>query len=564
MNLEDLSREELITLFKKYEAKKKYGLVWDDDNTKEDFESKSALSLPILKEVKKRRITSDSKNLYHYLIESDNYFALNALKFSHHEAIDIIYIDPPYNTGNNDFKYNDIFVKKDDVYRHSKWLNFMHKRLRLAKDLLKEDGILFISIDDNELAQLKLLCDSIFGENGFIACFVWEKKRKASNLDSTVRGITEYVLAYGGRNPRPIIHPFDLVEEEKPYPFYNSGNNRSVLKFPAGIKFSSLQDGVYQPKDYKAKKTLVKLLDSVTIKDGKSRKAFSLSGEWRYSQKWLDKAIESGEEILFKGSDFKPYWINRNPDRSKKMKTLLNYENYQIGTNEDGNEELFQIIGTNDFSFPKPLSLIEALVASASDPNKTSTILDFFAGSGTTGEAVLRLNQKDGGSRRFILVTNNEENICDEVTYPRIKNAIAGYVTPDDEVIKGFDGNLRYFKTQFLRKSLSNDEMKIVVTENCIDMLCLKEGIFEEVGSYESYSVFKNDNCVLGIYHSYDNTDLNSLKNQLSQFTDMKKKAYIFTFDKSGLNPNDFLDWKGISLEPIPQKILEVLGELYA
>lgn len=564
MNLEDYSREELIALIKKYEVRKKYGLVWEGEQTKENFESKIPQFLPILFEVKKKRVNTVKKNVQNYLIEGDNFFALNALRFSHNEAIDIIYIDPPYNTGNKDFKYNDNFVKKDDAYRHSKWLNFISKRLILAKNLLKEDGIIFISIDDNEFAQLKLLCDSVFGENKFIACFVWEKKRKASNLDSTVRGITEYVLAYGGRYPRPIIHPLDLVEEEKPYPFYNTGNTRSILSFPAGISFSSMSDGVYSPKKFNAKKTFVELLDSVTLKQGKSMNTFRLGGEWRYSQKWLDNAIKLGEEIIFKGYDFKPYWINRDPDRFKKMKTLLNYENYQIGTNEDGNEELFQIIGPNDFSFPKPISLIKALVSATTGPKTSATILDFFAGSGTTGEAVLQLNHEDGGSRNFILVTNNEDNICEDVTYPRIKNAMKGYVASNGEVVEGFGGSLKYFKTKFLRKSLSNDEIKIMMTENCVDMLCMKEGIFDEDYSNEFFSVFKNENYVLGIYHSYDNSNLNHLKNELNKFESRQKKAYIFTFDNSGLNPNDFLDWKGIILEPIPQKMLEVLAGLYA
>jgi adenine-specific DNA-methyltransferase len=348
LKIEDLTKEELIDLVKSYEAKKKFGLVWDDEKTKESLVDIGRSYFPILNEIKSKRVFTSGNSQNNYLIEGDNYFVLNSLLFTHAGKIDVIYIDPPYNTGNKDFKYNDSFVLKEDSYRHSKWLNFISRRLYQAKDLLKDDGVIFISIDDNEMAQLRILCDEIYGEKNFIACFVWEKKRKASNLDSRVRGITEYVLAYGKTNARPIIHPFDVVEEEKPYPFYNSGNTRSTLKFPAGITFSSLEDGTYPPGEFKAKKTLVKLLDKVTIKNSVSTSSFRLEGEWRYSQKWLDKAIVDLEEIVFKGYEFKPYWINKDPERSKKMKTLLNFENYKIGTNEDGNDELFSLLGEND------------------------------------------------------------------------------------------------------------------------------------------------------------------------------------------------------------------------
>ena len=565
MDYQDLSKEELIDMVKSLENRKKYGLVWESEKSAEHFTFDNNLILPLLEEKKDHRLHSERNSQNNYLIQGDNYFVLRTLLYTHRSSIDVIYIDPPYNTGNKDFKYNDSFVLKEDSYRHSKWLNFMSKRLKIAKQLLKDDGIIFISIDDNEIAQLRILCDDIFGEKNFISCFVWEKKRKASNLDSRVRGITEYVLAYGKLNARPIIHPFDVVEEEKPYPFYNTGNPRSIIEFPAGLTFSSLEDGKYLPNEYRAKKTLVTLIDSLEILNGKSTNAFRLEGEWRYSQKWLNNAMSNGEEIVFKGVDFKPYWINRDPERSKKMKTLLNYENYQIETNEVGNEELFALIGENDFSFPKPTSLIAGLIAATTAPQSDAIILDFFAGSGTTGDAVLKLNSQDGGNRNFILVTNNEGNICTDITYPRLNSVINGNSGKDGSNFGGKGGSLYFLESIFVAKSLNSDEMKLRILDNCVDLLCFKENLHNEIENVsESFRVFTNDDKVLGVYTALDHSDLNVFRDFMLSSTAKRKKVYIFTFDQFGLNPNELLHWGDIEMEPIPQKILELVGDSIA
>ena len=167
-SLQDISSEEKAYLIELVNTKKKYGLVWEEKP--EDVEEQLRSMLPVFKEVKERAIISEDKDApNHILIEGDNLHALTALSYTHEGKIDVIYIDPPYNTGNKDFIYNDAYVDKEDTYRHSKWLSFMDKRLRLAKKLLSEKGVIFISIDDNELSQLKLLCDEVFGENNLVA-----------------------------------------------------------------------------------------------------------------------------------------------------------------------------------------------------------------------------------------------------------------------------------------------------------------------------------------------------------------------------------------------------------
>ena len=190
-----LNKDQLLEVIEKLEGKKKYGLVWDEERVPEKVVTDCQDKLPVLTEVKGKEITTDENEPTHILIEGDNYHALSVLNYTHKGKIDLIYIDPPYNTGNNDFKYNDKFVDKNDTWRHSKWLTFMSKRLELAKELLTEKGIIFISIDDNEQAQLKLLCNAIFGEENFITNIIWESKTGASDA-KTIDTITEYILVY--------------------------------------------------------------------------------------------------------------------------------------------------------------------------------------------------------------------------------------------------------------------------------------------------------------------------------------------------------------------------------
>src|SRR5574344_982155 len=181
LTLEGLTNEEKSALLELLNKQKKYGLVWEEKP--EDVEERLRDSLPVFKEVKERAILSDSPDApNHILIEGDNLEALTALSYTHEGKIDVIYIDPPYNTGNKDFIYNDSYVDSEDGYLHSKWLSFMHKRLKIAKSLLSSEGVIFISIDDNEQAQLKLLCDEIFGGDKFVATIPWRKRTAKSDV----------------------------------------------------------------------------------------------------------------------------------------------------------------------------------------------------------------------------------------------------------------------------------------------------------------------------------------------------------------------------------------------
>ena len=303
-------------------------------------------------EVKEREIKSFEENQpQNLLIEGDNIYSLNLLLKDYRSKVNVIYIDPPYFTGNTSFRYNDNFVNKDDEWKHSKWLSFVSERLKLAKELMSEDGVIFISIDDNEMAQLKLLCDEIFGEQNYVCNFTWIKKRKPSNLNNIVRGNTEYIFCYAKNISN--TKPFKSMEadDNKPYPFYNSGNNRGVLKFQGGVvKCTSLKDGDYLPQVLRDKKTTVTLMDKVTVKDGIVLNEFRLEGEWRYSQQSLNDFIKNNEEIVLKGEKFKPYYIRKLKGDLSEMKNSITvlggvgrssnvtkYQELQVGTNEGKN-----------------------------------------------------------------------------------------------------------------------------------------------------------------------------------------------------------------------------------
>ena len=199
--LEGLTDSERSSLLSLLRENRPYGLVWEDKSEK--TEDKMQEELPVLKEVKERALISNSKDApNHILIEGDNLEALTTLAYTHAGRIDVIYIDPPYNTGNKDFVYNDSFVDREDTYRHSKWLSFMSRRLRIAKQLLSDKGVIFISIDDNEQAQLKLLCDEVFGEENFVANIIWKSKSGGANDTSAI------VCTHASRS-RPLLQTME-------------------------------------------------------------------------------------------------------------------------------------------------------------------------------------------------------------------------------------------------------------------------------------------------------------------------------------------------------------------
>ena len=533
------SKEELIKKIEKLESRKKYGLIWDEERTKEKFEKDAENALPVLKEISSKEITDkDQSKPVNILIEGDNYHALSVLNFTHQGKVDLIYIDPPYNTGNKDFKYNDNYIDREDAYRHSKWLSFMNKRLILAKNLLKENGVIFISIDDNEIAQLKLLCDEIFQEQNFLALIAWQSTDTLRNDAKYFSANSEFVLCYAKNKTQTTIKGIVKGEKQKSYYKNDDKDERGAylltpLHAKSGSEASIFEYKFKNGQMWKPPKGTFPRFSKETLK--------RLESEGRI---WLDptgRKVPQRKTYLSEVSERMPLW------------TFWRYEDF--GSTRQSNQEISDIIGKGEFQNPKPTKLIKIIIDSA--VNKDGIILDFFAGSGTTGHAALSLNKEDGGNRKFILCTNNESNIATDVCYPRIKKVIKGFNSNP-----GLGGNLKYFKTSFVKKGLSKDDLKIRLTRECTEMLCLREGIFDEIKSTADYKIFKQGDRVMGIYYSLNRDALKSLKKDLDKTTG-DKTLYCFTIDPLGLDKNDFTDWDNVTLEPIPQKILDVYDQIY-
>lgn len=420
--IDKLSIDELKKYIKELEnqlkTSKKYGLVWDREDTVESNPNKCLGEIPVLSQQNEYGIDDSQNNLdkTNILIEADNYFALSALKMIDYHSVDVIYIDPPYNTGNKDFTYNDRFVDVEDGYRHSKWLSFMSKRLKLARDLLSDDGVIFISIDDNEQANLKLLCDSIFGENNFITQFIWEKTQHFGRQKINFYSNCEYVLCYAKKLYSSEIGKLKelLVEKIKTdltdAPLYNASNRTNTLVFPPNSVKFNLKDGIYTTSDNDS----YELLEKVEVRNGKNVNNLVLRFKSRWSQDTVNEELNKGTTFWVKSKGFAIraiYHEGKTAKESPKQLIFTNSNNplcsytrfgQKVGVNEEGSNDLSRLVDQNIFSYPKPTSLIKYLLNLYYDyknnvHKKDFTVLDFFAGSGTTGQAVLELNKEDGG-----------------------------------------------------------------------------------------------------------------------------------------------------------------------
>ena len=566
INYDNWSKEELIKELRRIKETK-YGLVWHRDLPEEKIDTlinpdartpnemfpneMAGKPFPILKEAKSKEINGDKDKPVNLLIEGDNYHSLAVLNFTYQEAIDLIYIDPPYNTGNDDFIYNDKiksgYVKRDDPFRHSKWLSFMERRLKLAKNLLKESGVIFISIDDNEQAQLKMLCDEIFEEKNFIANLIWKSKSGGAS-DSKFFAIDhEYILVYA----------------------------KNAKNFKIGIDTEAIVSTVYNLKDKKGEYSLdrldkqslgyLKSLDFPII--GPNDKEYKVEhknpnnkiARWRWSK---DTVAERYDELVFKW----PYVYTKNYKKDGVVPRSI-LINERFGRTRTGKTELFKFFGKEAFRNPKPPKLIKYLIKIML--NKDIKILDFMAGSGTTGQAVMELNNEDGGSRKFILCTNNEEmgsngekikhKICTDVCYPRLKKVIKGYKNSKGENVAGLDGNLKYYKTDFVKAEPTDRNKRKLVNEST-EMLCIRENAFELVQDKSDFKIFKNSDKYLGIvfYEEAIGDFKKAIKKIKGHFN-----AYVFSL---GDDPHEkqFADIKNkVTLCAIPEVILKVYREIF-
>lgn len=372
----------------------------------------------------------NTKNLY---IEGDNLDVLKLLRETYLNKIKMIYIDPPYNTG-NDFVYNDDFASSADEYLqnsksydeegnrmvqnlesngrfHSDWLSMMYPRLKLARDLLTDDGVIFISIDDNEVDNLKKICNEIFGEQNFLGIVTWSKKRKGSFLSKKIISLTEYCLVYGKTE---FVYLYGgKVDESESQPIIKRTNSIGSLLFKANTVSTKLQDGLYKAGIYGEDINPVLLKNDITIKDGIIQNDFILEAHFTWSQSYLDNELKNGTKVVINTTNFQPRVFRKYEDNNfKGFSSLVN--GVQIaGTNEDAYEELEKIFGVKKiFDYSKPINYLINYINAVTFFDKNATILDFFSGSATTAHAVMKLNAEDGGNRKFIMVQLPEK--CDE------------------------------------------------------------------------------------------------------------------------------------------------------
>ena len=553
-----------------------YGITWLD--VPEAFEEESENQLPVLTEVKEKAIKNRDEKPTHILIEGDNYHSLTCLNYTHKGKIDLIYIDPPYNTGSDGFIYKDkrvldkypdgTDVPKDHPLRHSYWLSFMSKRLELAKDLLSDTGLIYISIDDNELAQLKLLCDKIFGEQNFIGNVVWFKKRKGSFLSNKLVSLTEYIIVYSKKTGVKLFGGETNNSESQP--IVKRTNAIKELTFPENFVQTKLKDGIYKAGKYGKGTTSTELQTDITVKDGIIENSFTLKAPFTWSQDFLDEEIKNKTEVLINTINFQPRVIRTNNTSFKAMPSFIDGRDIKA-TNEDAYELLKNIFNKDrPFSYSKPVNLIKKLIKSISFFKDEFTVLDFFAGSGTTAQAVLELNNEENKNIKFILSTNNEDNngdgkIIDDVCYPRISKVIKGYNNRKEEVIKGLGNSLKYYKTDFVGTNnilYATDEDKSSLAHKAGYLLCIAENTLEEIELSSCYQLFENNKKVTAIYFKEKLTEIDLFLNKVEN---IKKPIILYLFswgEKSEFEVFfDHLD--NVKVKTIPKPILDIYKKIY-
>lgn len=465
---------------------KKYGLIWEEHQ--EEVDKKMETHIPVFSEVPEYEVMEDEHNTtFNFLLEGDNLHSLNLLEKTNRGKVNIIYIDPPYNTGNKDFVYNDEFVGREDLFRHSTWLSFMSERLRIAYKLLSKDGVIFVSIDDNEQAQLKLLMDEIFSEDNFIMCMPRITKKSGKTTSAYAKN-HDYILVYTKRDQDIFVmeehednafkYADEYIEERGKYKLnqtldYNSLSYSPSLDYPLEI-----EGEVFYPGGSK------ELWEE--RQRGKHRRA---DWAWRWSKKLFQFGYDNGFVVIKRKKDgsariyTKTYLnakIGKNSngdfiiEHNKRVKATSSIEYIDNKYSNDNAKKDLSIFGLGDkFDYSKPVELIKKLIKAYYKNN--ALVLDFFAGSGTTAQAVLELNKEDSGSRRFILCTNNENNICREVTYQRIKSILTGTMISEGEYSKKIKGNLKYYVTDFVDKE--SDELTNELLEHIVEMIQLEYGV---------------------------------------------------------------------------------------
>lgn len=454
-NQDDVTQLRAINEIEQALNEKKYGLTWEAHRERVDDLADN--NILVFHEVKDKLISHSNVPFYNFILEGDNLHSLKLLEKTHSGLVDVVYIDPPYNTGNNDFKYNDKFIDKNDSYTHSKWLSFMFARLTIAYKLLKRDGLIIINIDENEGHQLKLLLDEIFGESNYIGEFIWKARSGKSGTSSLIAMQHEYIYCYAKDKSRLNFYVKENITDkdelenlrqwgqkvyrsDRPtmfFPIYYK-NDEWVLPTKAEIADFNKGQGVFDDG-------ALHRLNKKYEQNGYTALLPMINGEygrWRTSYNGVVKLINDGLLKLCFDSE-QQMIIKKIKPKGRVSKVASDSIISDCGSASTGTSELKQIFsGRKVFDTTKPLALVKKLLYYGVYNKSEAIVLDFFAGSGTTGHALMELNSIDNGKRRYILCTNNDNNICEEVTYQRLL-----------KIQDKLPHNLKYYKTGLIEKT---------------------------------------------------------------------------------------------------------------
>lgn len=471
-------------------TKKKYGLIWEEHEERVDKELET--QIPTFEEIKDKEIVSNPNEKFNFLLEGDNLHSLYLLEKTHKEKIDVIYIDPPYNTGSKDFIYNDKIIDDEDGYKHSKWLSFMSKRLQMAQRLLSDTGVIFISIDDNEVAQLKLLCDTIFNEINRISIHHVQVRYAEKSLadGKSVKPVMEYVLVYAKD-----INKFKLNLPKEEYTDASFLYEIEELGSGIVVKDGNVTMQVFKPGEWQIKKqneSSQNLLKETWV----SGTIYSKMSYGQVVKKYIEPRYNSDGlgclyKVIGRGDDGLGYRYYVGPSKKGSTRCKM-YSGMPLSRIEEikSNGGSFREVPISnlinyaaDFgnirhegnmtfnSGKKPVKMLKELINYHT--NKNAVVLDFFAGSGSTAQAVLELNKEDDGNRQFILCTNNENNICEEITYKRIKNVITGYGKYNP-----LKSNLKYYRCTYIpRINTEAENLHNNLLINIKNLIQLENGI---------------------------------------------------------------------------------------
>jgi len=572
------------------ERDQKLGLVWRD--IPEDVETRLRDEIPVLIHEKELDVPGAApSDQAHILIEGDNLHALHVLQATHRGKVDVIYIDPPYNTGDSDWKYNNKFVSSDDPYFHSQWLSFMDKRLNLAKELLSENGVMIVTIDEHEVHRLALLLERYFpadriqmvtivingagSSRGYFsrveehAFFIFLGDAKPAAQEDDLLSIA--------RTSTPSV-PWDSLirtgpgslREDRPNMFYPVYVNKQTGKIV----------GVGEPIPLTGKKPVKNphpdsLAVWPTTSDGKDAR-------WRIGADSLGKLVQSGyARARVSGSEASITYLKKKQlsdiesgrikvlarEKStgvaqleyvsaplREVKTVWNRPTHNAGAN--GTQLVKKLIGSRDFPFPKSLYAVEDTLRLVARPD--ALVLDFFAGSGTTAHAVASLNAQDGGRRRSILVTNNENGICREVTHRRIKAFLTGAWADGDH--EPLPGSLVFYRTDFANRLKSPDRMRTEIAKHTVDLVAVMEATTRTLARNATIALLKGSGTTVAVVPGLDpdHAELHKTAEKKVEEGD-KKVVYLFTWSDNGVEEEIAALWPGWEVNPLPAEMLAAL-----